>query len=342
MWKGPNRAIDVIHPLIWRDLVARGIWKGTLGFGLVSIGVELFSAESQSGLELSMLDARDHSPIGYKKYNKRTGEELEGAEIVKGYEVAKGRFVILSAEDIKAANPRSAGVIDILGFVHEGDIELAYFDKPYVVGPTKGSEKAYALFVRALEETERIGIAQVVIRTKQHVAAIYPYKHAIMVHLMRYDDELRQPADFGIEENTEARRSIRPQELSMAQQLVESMTTTWNPSEFKDTYREDLLELIQRRAAEGDGKGAVVSPGADEGPPARVLDLMTALKGSLAARARGQRLARPGTLRVARASGATAASAKSSSASAAKTATKKSAKTATKTAAKKRAARKSA
>jgi DNA end-binding protein Ku len=328
--------------------VARGIWKGTLGFGLVSIGVELFSAESQSGIELSMLDARDNSPIGYKKYNKRTGDELDGAEIVKGYEVAKGRFVILSAEDLKSANPRSAGVIDILGFVHEGDIELAYFDKPYVVGPTKGSEKAYALFVRALEETERIGIAQVVIRTKQHIAAIYPYKQAVMVHLMRYADELRQPADFGIDEGTEARRGIRPQELSMAQQLVESMTTTWNPAEFKDTYREDLLALIKRRAEEGEGKGAVLSPGADEGPPARVLDLMTALKGSLAARARGTRPARPGTLRVAKTSRATASRATASSsstapvASAAKSAKKSVTRNTSKTGSKKRAARKSA
>jgi DNA end-binding protein Ku len=314
--------------------VARGIWKGTLGFGLVSIGVELFTAESPTGLELSMLDARDHSPIGYRKYNKRTGEDLDGAEIVKGYEVSKGRFVILSAEDLKAANPRAAGVIDILGFVHEGEIELAYFDKPYVVGPTKGSEKAYALFVKALEETGRIGIAQVVIRTKQHIAAIYPYKQAVMVHLLRYDAELRQPSDFGIEEDTDARRAIRPQELSMAQQLVESMTTTWNPSEFKDTYREDLMELIQRRAAAGDGKGAVVSPGADDGPPARVLDLMTALKGSLAARARGQRVARPGSLRVAKASKTAAAKA---------TAPKKSeGRSTSKVATKKRAARKSA
>ena len=289
--------------------MARGIWKGTLGFGLVSIGVELFSGESQTGLDLSMLDARDNSPIGYRKYNKRTGEDLEGAEIVKGYEISKGRYVILSPEDLKAANPRSAGTIDILGFVHQGDIELAYFDKPYIVGPTKGSEKAYALFVRALEETERIGIAQVVIRTKQHVAAIYPYKQAVMVHLLRYAEELRQPADFGIDEDTVARQAIRPQELSMAQQLVESMSTTWDPSEFKDTYRDDLMELIQQRAANPEG-GVAVAAESEDSPPARVLDLMTALKGSLAARARGGRTTtgRQSALRVSKASSAPAAS----------------------------------
>lgn len=274
--------------------MARGIWKGTLGFGLVSIGVELFAAESPTGIDLTMLDARDRAPIGYRKYNKRTGDEIEGSEIVKGFEISKGRFVILEPEDLKAANPRSTGVIDILGFVREGDIDLAYFDKPYVVGPLKGSEKAYALFVRALEDTARIGIAQVVIRTKQHIAAIYPYKGAIMVQLMRYADELRQPSDFGIDEDTVARQAIRPQELKMAEQLVESMATTWDPSEFRDTYRDDLMELIRQRAEQPDGKGVVASSPA-EGPPPRVLDLMSALKGSLAAKAAKKKPAKKST-----------------------------------------------
>ncbi len=272
--------------------MARGIWKGTLGFGLVSIGVELFAAESPTGLDLTMLDARDRAPIGYRKYNKRTGDEIEGGDIVKGFEISKGRFVILEPEDLKAANPRATGAIDILGFVHEGDIDLAYFDKPYVVGPLKGSEKAYALFVRALEDTARIGVAQVVIRTKQHIAAIYPYKGAIMVQLMRYADELRQPSDFGIDENSVARQAIRPQELKMAEQLVESMATTWDPSEFRDTYRDDLMRLIRRRAELPDGKGVVASA-SDDGPPPRVLDLMSALKGSLAAKAKGAKKPAP-------------------------------------------------
>jgi DNA end-binding protein Ku len=333
LWKGPRYAKKRDHTRHRSDDVARGIWKGTLGFGLVSIGVELFSAESQTGLDLSMLDARDNSPIGYRKYNKRTGEDIDGGEIVKGYEIAKGRYVILTPDDLKAANPRAAGTIDILGFVPQGDIALAYFDKPYIVGPTKGSEKAYALFVRTLEETERVGIAQVVIRTKQHVAAIYPYKQAVMVHLMRYAGELRQPADFGIDEGTEARRNIRPQELTMARQLVESMTTTWDPSGFKDSYRDDLLELIQQRAA---GPGGAVAAESEEGPPPRVLDLMTALKGSLAARARGQR-GRAGALRVTKAS-TTAAAKPAARKGAARTGTTPAAKVA----GKRRNARKSA
>lgn len=291
--------------------MARGIWKGTLGFGLVSIGVELFTAEAPSDLDFTMLDRRDHSPIGYRKYNKRTGTELDTSDIAKGYAIDNGRYVILSAEDFKSANPRATGMIDILGFVRNGDIELAYFDKPYVVGPLKGSEKAYALFVKALEATARIGVAQIVIRTKQHVAAVYPHRHGLMVQLMRYASELRQPADFGIQEDADTRKALRPLELKMAEQLVESMSTEWTPTEFRDTYRDDLLQLIQSRAAQPGGKGSVASPDNDA-PPPRVLDLMAALKGSLAAQARGRRVARPTGLRVAQATTAKTATTPSS------------------------------
>lgn len=262
--------------------MARGIWKGTLGFGLVSIGVELFGAESSKSLDLDMLDKNDNSRIGYKKYNKTTGAEVETDDIVKGYEVSKGRYVILSNEDLKAANPKSSQTIDVVGFVPASDIDLVYFDKPYVVGPLKGSEKAYALFVKALEDTEQVGIAQVVIRTKQHMAALYPYRHSIVVHLLRYHDEVRQPADLGIEQESAARQAIRPQELTMARQLVDSMAMEWDPAQFHDTYREDLMRMIHERAESGN---ETVSSTEVEAPEPRVLDLMTALKGSLAARA---------------------------------------------------------
>jgi DNA end-binding protein Ku len=261
--------------------MARGIWKGTLGFGLVSIGVELYTAESAKSLDLDMLDRRDHAPIGYRKYNKHTGKEVEGEEIVKGYAVSKGRYVILSNEDLKAANPKATQSIDVLGFVPAADIDLVYFDKPYVIGPLKGSEKAYALFVRTLEEMQRVGLAQVVIRTKQHPAAIYPWQGALVAQLLRYDDEVRKPGELGV---TPPEREIRPQELTMAQQLVEMMATEWNPAQFHDTYRDDVLKLIEERAAHPEGVAVAASVRSDDEPP-RVLDLMAALKGSLAARA---------------------------------------------------------
>jgi len=263
--------------------MARGIWKGTLGFGLVSIGVELFGAENARSLDLDMLDKRDNARIGYRKYNKNTGMEIESEDIVKGYEVSKGRYVILSNEDLKAANPKSTQTIDVVGFVPASDIDLIYFDKPYVVGPLKGSEKAYALFVKTLEDTEQVGIAQVVIRTKQHMAALYPYNHAVVVHLLRYHDEVRQPVDLGVEMDSAARQAIRPQELAMAKQLVDSMAMEWNPAEFHDTYREDLVRMIHERAETGEES---VSVAAVEAPEPRVLDLMAALKGSLAAKAK--------------------------------------------------------
>jgi DNA end-binding protein Ku len=262
--------------------MARGIWKGTLGFGLVSIGVELYTAEAPQSLDLDLLDRRDHAPIGYKKYNKQTGDEVSPDDIVKGYAVSKGQYVILSADDLTAANPRATQSIDIQGFVSADEIDLVYFDKPYVVGPLKGSEKAYALFVRTLEESRRVGIAQVVIRTKQHPAAIYPWRGALVAQLLRYHDEVRQPTQLGV---TPPERTLAKQELAMAAQLVEMMVTTWQPETFHDQYREDVLRLVEERAALPEGTTAVeTAPTSADAP--RVLDLVAALKGSLAAKAR--------------------------------------------------------
>ncbi len=264
--------------------MARGIWKGTLGFGLVNIGVELFSGEVAKGLDLDMLDKRDHAPIGYKKYNKSTGEEVASDVIVKGYAVSKGQYVILSDEDLKSANPKATQNIDVIGFVEAEAIDLVYFDKPYIVGPLKGSERAYALFVKTLEDERQVGLAQVVIRTKQHLAAVYPYREALMVQLLRYDDEVRQPADVGITPESPARQALRAPEIAMARQLVESMRTEWKPEEFRDTYRDDIMRLIEARAAKPGKEGPVTAAGTAASEP-RVLDLMAALKGSLAARA---------------------------------------------------------
>lgn len=261
--------------------MARGIWKGTLGFGLVSIGVELYTAESPQSLDLDMLDRRDNAPIGYRKYNKHTGAEVDADNIVKGYPVSKGRYVILSNDDLKAANPRATQTIDVQGFVNAADIDLVYFDKPYVVGPLKGNEKAYALFVQTLEHTERVGIAQVVIRTRQHPAAIYPWNGALIVQLLRYNDEVRTPEQLGV---VPPERTVSAAERTMATQLVEMMATEWDPTVFHDVYREDVLRLVEERAAQPEG-GAVTAASVEEEPP-RVLDLMAALKGSLAERAR--------------------------------------------------------
>jgi DNA end-binding protein Ku len=263
--------------------MARGIWKGTLGFGLVSIGIELFTAEaSAERLDLDLLDKRDHARIRYKKVNEATGEEVPQQDIVKGYPVAKDEYVELTDADIKAANPKSSQAVDIVGFVPHDAVDLIYYAKPYYVSPLKGSEKAYALLRESLRKSGQVAIAQIVIRTRQYVAAVYPYEGVLIVHLLRYRDELR---DFKSEEITaakEASKALRPQELAMAEQLMKTMAMEWNPKEFSDSYKKDILKLVKERAR-GGGRKARAAPEPEE---TRVLDLTAALKRSLASRSK--------------------------------------------------------
>jgi DNA end-binding protein Ku len=257
--------------------MARGIWKGSLGFGLVTIGVELYGAESPERLDLDMLDRRDMSRIGYLKINKTTGKPVESGDIVKGYEVSSNHYVILTDDDLKSANPKSTQTLDVIGFVAAKDIPLIYYAKPYLIGPTKGSEKAYLLFHDTLVGMARVALAQVVIRTRQYMAAVYPFQGALVAHLLRYDEELRKPADLGITAPKGLGRAVRPSELSMAKKLVEEMEIEWNPSEYRDEYRDDLLKMVKQRA-----KGAKPA----QEPPAaaketKVIDLMEALRRSV-------------------------------------------------------------
>ncbi len=257
--------------------MARGLWKGTLGFGLVTIGVELYSAESPERFDLDLLDKRDMARVGYLKINKNTGKPIESKDIVKGYEVGSNKYVILTDDDLKAANPKATQSIDVIGFVPAGEIPLIYFAKPYLIGPTKGSEKAYHLFKETLEEMERVAIAQVVIRTRGYMAAVYPYDDALIVQLLRYDDEVRKPSESGITINKSA-RTLRAEEKAMAKKLVAGMETEWEPSKYRDEYRDDLLKLVKQRA-----KGA--KPAQEEPAEApsetRVIDLMEALRKSV-------------------------------------------------------------
>lgn len=253
-----------------------------MGFGLVNIGVELFGAEATAErLDLDLLDKRDHARIRYRKVNEATGKEVPQEDIVKGFPVEKDRYVVLTDADLKAANPKSSQTVDIVGFVPQDAIELIYYAKPYYVAPLKGSEKAYALLRETLRRTERIAVAQIVIRTRQYVAAVYPLEEVLVVQLLRYHDELK---DFKSQEVTAANaatRSLRPPELSMAEQLVESMDMEWKPAEYADTYKSDILKLVKERARGGVRKARA----AEEPEETRVLDLMAALKQSVESRA---------------------------------------------------------
>ncbi|HEU5154954.1 MAG TPA: Ku protein [Gemmatimonadales bacterium] len=280
--------------------MARAIWKGTLGFGLVSIGVELHSGEKPDQLDLDLLDRRDHARIGYQKINKSTGKVVEQKDIIRGYAVGKNRYVELADSDLKAANPEATRSIDIVGFVDAAEIPPIFFDRPYYVTPGKGSERAFALFREVLQRSGKVGLARLVIHTRQYVAAIYPYSANIVVQLLRYEDELKEEARGTGKAEPSGRKSVPSRELQMGEQLVESMTTKWEPSEFTDTYRKDLLKLIQRRAKSGGRKSPVETPEAPEKEETKVIDLMAALKKSLAQEKKGSR-AKTGTARRPRA-----------------------------------------
>ena len=262
--------------------MARGIWKGTLGFGLVSIGVELHTAEKSERLDLDLLDSRDMGRIGYQKINKSTGKVVDQKDIVRGYEVAKGRYVVLSSDDLKAANPRSTQTIDVIGFLDAESIPLIYYAKPYVIAPLKGSEKAYVLFREALEATEQVALAQVVIHTRQYTAAVFPHDGMLVVQLLRYEQDLKSRAEVGMETLPTPGRAIRPEEMTMAKRLIESMATTWDPSAYKDEYRNDLLKMIKQREKKGaDREVAENAAAADAPEETKVLDLMAALRRSV-------------------------------------------------------------
>jgi DNA end-binding protein Ku len=260
--------------------MARGIWKGSLGFGLVTIGVELYNAEAPERLDLDMLDKRDMSRIGYQKINKTTGKTVDTSDIVKGYEVTSGHYVVLNDEDLKSANPKATQVIDVMGFVRAADIPLVYYAKPYVIGPTKGSEKAYLLFRNILEDTERVAIAQLVLRTRQYLVAVYPFQGALVAQTLRYDEELRKPEDLGVNIPKGLAKAVRPAELAMAKKLVQEMDMAWEPAQYRDEYRDDLLKMIKQRA-----KGAKPVHEAPAAPSeTKVIDLMDALRRSVSAK----------------------------------------------------------
>lgn len=257
----------------------RGIWKGTMGFGLVTIGVELLTAEQPEALDLDMLDRRDNAHIGYQKINKATGEVVEQSEIVKGFEVEDGKYVVLTPDELKSANPEATQTVDILAFVSQEEIPLVFYAKPYYVSPLKGSDKAYALLRDALAASGHVGLAQIVIHTRQHMAVVYPYEESIVVQLLRYAHELKAPEAAGVKNIPHSTKSARAPEFAMAQQLIDSMVSKWEPTQYRDTYKDDVMKMIKARSK----KGTHASPASNTVVPTetKVLDLVAALRGSL-------------------------------------------------------------
>ena len=262
--------------------MARGLWKGAISFGLVNVPVELFAAEKRSSeLDLTMLDKRDLAPVGYKRYNKSTGEDVPWAGIVKGYEYEDGRYVVLSDEDFRRANVEASKTVDIQAFVDVKDIPPVYFETPYYLSPGKRGEKAYALLRDALRKSGKAGVATVVIRTRQYLAAVMPQEDLLLMNTLRYADELKAPADLGIPAAALHARATA-KEIDMALRLIDDMSETWKPEKFKDTYRDDLLARIEEKVKAGQTE-EITAPekGKRESAGAEVIDLMALLKKSV-------------------------------------------------------------
>jgi DNA end-binding protein Ku len=262
----------------------RVLWKGAISFGLVHIPVGLYSAEKRNNFDLTMLDRRDMKPVGFKRYNKQTGEEVPWDQIVKGYEYEKDRYVVLTDEDFRRANVEATQTIDILRFVEGKEITPMYFETPYYLAPDRRGEKGYALLRETLKHTHKIGIANVVIRTRQYVAALIPVDDVIVMNTLRYADEVRAADELDAPPKNSKAAGVTPRETDMAVKLVEEMTGDWNPKDYRDTYHEDLLKLIDKRIKAGETE--VISTPEDEEmseKPKRgdVVDLMALLKRSV-------------------------------------------------------------
>ena len=260
----------------------RELWKGAIRFGLVHIPVSLYPAEDRQELSFTMLDKRDMQPVGYKRYNKSTGDEVAYEDIVKGYEYEDGRFVTLDKEDFKRANVEATQTVDIVGFIDKESLAPFFFEAPYYLAPGKHGEKGYALLRETLERTGRVAIANVVIRTRQHLAAVYPQGKLLVLNTLRYQNEIRDADDIKAPEDSKAAK-VQPREMQMAERLVDDMVMKWDPKEFHDTYRDDLLKLIEEKA---EGR---LKPAPKERKPkeSNVVDFASLLEKSLAARKKG-------------------------------------------------------
>lgn len=261
----------------------RAIWKGSISFSLINIPIVLYPASRSEQLSFRLLRASDLSPVNYKRVAEKDGKEVPWEQIVKGYEYEKGKFVVLKDEDFKRVDIEATQTIDIIDFVELEEINPIFFDTPYYLAPQKSGEKAYALLRDALKKTKRVGIAKVVIKSRQHLAAVKPQTNMIVLELMHFADELIEPADLQIP----AKPGVAARELEMATDLIDRMTDKWDPAKYTDDYRIALLDLIHKKIESG-GK-EIPTGGAKKKRPSNVVDLASILRESLAQTEGGSR-----------------------------------------------------
>lgn len=259
--------------------MARAIWSGTISFGLLNVPVKLYSAVARRGISLREIRASDGARIKHRRVAEGTDEEVPYGEIVKAFEITADKFVPLNKDEIAALAPSKTRAIEVQNFVELDQIDPIYFDSPYYLGPAEGAEKAYALLAAAMERSGRVAIARFVFRNKEHLAALRPGDGVLTLTTMRFADEVVPPAELE-DVLPQGEQKVAKKEVEMAERLIESLSAEFDPSAYRDEYREQLLALIERKAA---GEEVLSAPEGEAPAPTAAPDLMTALEQSVAA-----------------------------------------------------------
>ena len=255
--------------------MARAIWKGSISFGLVNIPIALYPATRREELKFRLLRKSDLSPVNYKRVAEKDGREVSWDQIVKGYEYEKGKYVVLKDEDFQRVDLEATQTVDIKDFVDQEEIDPMFFYKPYYLEPQKGGDKAYALLRDSLKDTNKVGVAKVVIKTRQYLAGVKPEDGVLVLELMHFADELADPEKLHLPKKME----VGKREMSMAKSLIDGMTSKWEPEKYKDDYRDALMEVIEDKVEVG-GKEIEEKP--RKAPkPTKVIDLVSVLQKSL-------------------------------------------------------------
>jgi len=267
--------------------MARPIWSGTLSFGLLNVPIQLMPGERRTDVSFRMLDSRNNKPVRYERVNSETGEEVPWKDIVKAFEYDKGSYVVIDEKDIKAAAPESHEAVEIEAFVDATAIGPAFYEKPYVLVPAKKAEKGYVLLRETLAKMRKIGIARVVIRSREYLCAVMPQDKALVLVLLRYPQEIVPPDEYALPDKAASAYRITPKELEMARELIESMAGPWKPADYHDEFRARLHEVIEKRLKQ---KGVVhadeAEPHLAENATTNVVDFMALLKQSIARKQR--------------------------------------------------------
>jgi DNA end-binding protein Ku len=261
--------------------MARPIWKGHISFGLVNVPVVLYGAERRAGdLNFRLIDSRNAARIRYERVNEETGEEVPWDKIIKGYEYEDGNYVLLSEEELEHASPELTRTIEIEQFIELEEIDLRYFDRPYVLVPGNKGEKGYVLLREAIADAGKAGIARVVIRARQYLAALIAQDHALVLELLRYQQELVELSEFELPTGNLREHGVTKKEIDLASKLIDGMTARWDPSKFHDEYREALMKLVQRKIETGETEAIDVEEVEGEPVPS-TLNFMDVLKKSV-------------------------------------------------------------